>query len=109
MVEIHVTINFHFLVLGWDAPLVLVEKGFGFGNRDVIIEMKVAQSWHPGAVRRLVLAHEHEGFAEFLGFLDEVDGHVSDDVGAVAIDDFSPFWRDHGRVVVVALTWKDGP
>ena len=109
MVEIHVTVDFHLLMLGWDASFVLVEEGFGLWNIDVIVEMKVAQSWHPGAVWGLVLTHEHERLTQFLGFLDAVDGHVSDDVGAVAIDDLTAFWGKHSGIVVIALTWKDGP
>ena len=65
-------------------PSYWSKRVVGLGDLDVVVEVEVAEGGHPGAVRRLVLAHEHEGLTESFGFFHELDGHVGDNVGAVS-------------------------
>ena len=109
VIEIHVTIDFHLLMLGGNAALVLVEESIGLGDLDIVVEVEVAEGGHPGAVRRLVLTHQHEGLTESFGFFHEIDGHVGNNVGAVSRNNLATLGGDQSRIVVIALPGKNSP
>ena len=88
---------------------VVVEEGRRHGQVLVGPQIEVTARGHPGAVRRLVLAHEHPGAVLLVLVLEPAEGEVGDDVGAVPLDRASAVLVDQHRVVVVPLAGEHVP
>ena len=94
---------------GGCKSLPIVEERVGFGNVLVPIKSKLFGAGCPFPVRCLVLAHKQERFA-FVPFLVEpIEGHVGDNVGAIAVDLERALVRFELGIVIEPLPWKDRP
>lgn len=94
---------------GAGAALVLVVEVVGFGDFDVFEQILVLGAGFPGAMGRLVVAHEKEGLV-FVALLEPIEGEVTDEVGAVAVVFFAGAVHvDEDGIVVEALAGEDLP
>ena len=101
IVRIHVPINLHLLMSGArGVVLIVVEERVGLGNVDVVIELQMAQCRHPGAVRRLVLHHEHEGLVVGPLFLQPIHREIRHHIRRVAVDAHLALGRKEIRIIV---------
>ena len=108
--DVHVPIDLHLLeARGGGVVQVAIEEGRGLGQVLVLPQFEVTQGRHPGAVRRLVLAHQQERLVAVRVLVEPVDREVGDDVGAVALDLAAALGVDQHGVVVVALPGQHVP
>ena len=87
---------------------VIVVEGFGFGNLDVVVHVRVLLIRLPVPVRRFVVAEQAEG-PVLVACSEPLDAYVGDEVGRVAFDDFLPAHLDHDRVVIQPLAGQNDP
>ena len=97
---------------GGGALAVVVLQRVGLRHHFVQEQMRVFFVRLPGAVRRLVVAHQHEGPLA-VEAIQPVQAHVGDDVRHVAGHDALltavRAVKNEGRVVIEALAGQDGP
>ena len=99
----HVLLAFRFATAG-----IVVEQRVRFRIDAVAVVAEVSQGGRPFAVRRLVLAHQHERLG-FIAAFKPFHGQVGDDVGDVALMFHILAVADHRRVVVHTLARQDVP
>ena len=101
--------NRHVLVTHGDAPpRIIVEQRRGLGIHAVLVEAQVAQRRRPFAVRRLVLAHQHERL-RLVPVLEPLQRDIADDVGHIARHRDLLAHFDHRRVIIDALARENLP
>ena len=66
---------------GAGAAFVFVVEGIGLGDLDILVEVLVLGAGFPGAMRRLVVAHQEEWLIS-VALLEPVEGEVADEIGA---------------------------
>ena len=90
------------LAYGLRAVREIVEERRRFRVDAILVEAEVLDIGLPLAVRRLVLAHEHEGLG-LVALGNPIKGEVSDDVGDVTLRLHHALRVLHRRVIIDAL------
>ena len=90
------------------AAFESVKKRRGFFVNSVLIKAEVPKRWLPLAVRRFVLAHQHERL-RFVAALQPVDREIADDIGHVAFVLHRFAVIDHRWIVIGTLPRQDVP
>ena len=101
-------IDFHLLVprRARIVPPPVEQRGL-LAYFDVDIKIKVSQRWYPGAVRSLVLTHQHERLVPRAVLFEPLECHVGHDICAVTLDLRATSRTLEKRVVVVFLSRRD--
>ena len=107
--HVHILDDAHFLLLGRQAPLIVVVEIVGKRIGHVVVEVEVARVGTPHAVGGLVVEEQAEGLRLVALVAHPVYGQVGDDVGHVALSLHGLSIVDEGGIVVVALTGEDVP
>ena len=107
--DVHILDDAHFLLLGRQAPLIVVVEIVGKRIGHVVVEVEVARVGTPHAVGGLVVEEQAEGLRLVALVAHPVYGQVGDDVGHVALSLHGLSIVDEGGIVVVALPREDVP
>ena len=101
--------NGHVLrVLCFATAGIVVKQGLRFGELPIPVPAKVFQIGRPLAMRRLMLAHQQEGFG-FVTLLEPVERQISDNVRDIASRFYLFSHSNHRRVIVNPLAGKNLP
>ena len=106
---IHMPADFHFLFGGGGgAAGIVIEEVVGFRHCHVFEQGQITLRRHPGAVGRLVLAHEQEGLV-LPAAVEPLQGVVGDEVGDVALVMHLAAGAQEVGIVIIALARQNLP